>query len=195
MVAAGVIAKKIIQPISIVAKIEEICGKTDFNLAINEAIKAKDSIGGIISCTAKNMKIGLGEPFFYSLESYISHLIFSIPGVKAIEFGAGFAAAKMKGSECNDNIIDIFGKTETNNSGGINGGIANGNDLFFKLAVKPTSSIALSQKTMNFKTKELTNLHIKGRHDACMAMRMPPIVEAATAIALADLMFQNQNRK
>jgi len=189
LVAAGVIAKKIISPIKIESKIIEVGGDVNIEEAVEKALKEKDSIGGIIQCTAKNMPIGIGEPFFDSLESVLSHIIFSIPAIKGIEFGAGFAAAKMKGSEHNDCYIDTIGKTRTNNAGGINGGISNGNDLVFKVAVKPTSSIQKIQNTMNFKTGKMSDLNIPGRHDACIALRMPVIVEAATAIALADLLM------
>ena len=148
-----------------------------------------DSVGGLIECRATEMPVGLGEPFFDAAESLISHIIFAIPATKAIEFGSGFAAAKMKGSEHNDTIISADGKTKTNNAGGINGGISNGNDLIFRVAAKPTSSIGKSQNTFNFKNDTVEELKITGRHDACIALRIPPVIEAATAIVLADLML------
>jgi chorismate synthase len=135
------------------------------------------------------MSIGLGEPFFDSAESLISHIVFSIPAVKGIEFGSGFMAARMKGSEHNDRFVSLAGKTLTNNSGGINGGISNGNDIVFRVAVKPTSSIVIPQSTMNMQTGKMTELVIEGRHDLCIALRMPVILEAVTAIVLADLMM------
>ena len=194
LVAAGVIAKKIVEPICIKAKILEIGGTRDFTSAINLAIKEKDSIGGIIECSASNIPVGLGEPFFDSIESLISHLVFSIPAVKGIEFGAGFASTEMRGSIHNDMIIDGKGKTATNNSGGINGGITNGNPLIYRVAVKPTPSIGKEQKTFNMKTRKIVSLSIKGRHDACIALRVSPAIEAATAIVLADLlMLQKRN--
>jgi chorismate synthase len=186
LVAAGVIAKKITSEIDISAKIIEVGGTKNIDKAIEKTIKSKDSIGGIIECTAKNMPIGLGEPFFNSVESQISSLAFSIPGIKAIEFGAGFATASMQGSEFNDLIIDENGKTETNNSGGINGGISNGNDLVFRVVVRPTASISLPQETFNFDNMQVETLEIKGRHDICIALRVPVIIEAITAIALTD---------
>jgi len=131
--------------------------------------------------------LGVGEPFFKSTESAISHLIFSIPAVKGIEFGSGFESAAMKGSENNDPFINEKGKTATNNAGGINGGITNGNDIFFRVAVKPTSSTGAEQTTFNFSSKKMQTLKVPGRHDTCIALRMPVIVEAAAAIALADL--------
>ncbi|MDA3779406.1 MAG: chorismate synthase [Bacteroidales bacterium] len=189
LVAAGVIAKKILDNITIDAKITELGGESDYSDLLNKMINEKDSIGGIIECTVKNIPTGLGEPFFDSVESLISHSIFSIPGIKGIEFGAGFKSAAMKGSECNDRINDINGTTETNNSGGINGGITNGNNIVFRVAVKPTSSIGKEQKTINIKTKQIDSLKIQGRHDACIALRMPVIVEAIAAIVLTDLMM------
>jgi len=191
LVAAGVIAKKIIHKIKINAEIKEIYGTSDINKAVDLAIKNNDSTGGIIECTAKNIPVGLGEPFFNSVESVISHLAFSIPGIKGIEFGAGFNAAKMLGSEFNDLITDKNGKTKTNNSGGINGGITNGNNLVFRVVVRPTASISKSQETFNFKTQKLDELKIKGRHDVCIALRVPVIIEAITAIALADFYLEN----
>ncbi len=195
LVAAGVIAKKICSTISIQAKLVEAGGKSNIEEAIEEALLVKDSIGGIVECVAGNMPVGLGEPFFDSIESLISHIIFSIPAIKGIEFGTGFSAAKMKGSEHNDSIIDASGKTEKNNAGGINGGISNGNNLVFRVAVKPTSSIGIPQETINFKSGQKETLEIKGRHDVCIALRVPVVVEAATALVLADLMLLDQVTK
>lgn len=193
LVAAGVIAKKIIAPIHIEAKLIEAGGISDIDKAIDKAVEEQDSIGGIIECRAENLPIGLGEPFFDSVESILAHIMFSIPAVKGIEFGSGFQAARMKGSEHNDNILSIDGKTETNHAGGINGGISNGNNLVFRIAIKPTSSISKEQKTLNVKTGKVETLKVEGRHDLCVALRAPVIVEAATAIALADLMMLEQN--
>jgi chorismate synthase len=187
LVAAGVIAKKIIQPASITAVLSEAGGLSDIEKAVSEAVKSGDSIGGIIECRADNLPKGIGEPFFYSVESAISHLIFSIPAIKGIEFGAGFLAAKMKGSEHNDPFSDITGKTVSNNAGGINGGITNGNELVLRVVVKPTSSTGVEQYTFDFAKKEMTTLKVEGRHDTCIALRIPVIVEAAVSIALADL--------
>ncbi len=186
LVAAGVVAKKIINDIEISAKITELQGNKNIEQALDNAIKQGDSIGGIIECKANNIPVGLGEPFFNSVESQISHLAFSIPGIKAIEFGAGFEGTKMFGSEFNDNFIDRNGKTETNNAGGINGGITNGNELVFRVAVRPTASISKAQKTFNHESLEIEELTIKGRHDLCIALRVTVIIEAITAIALAD---------
>ncbi len=191
LVSAGVIAKKIIQPIDIQSNILRINGQTNFETAINEAIAKHDSVGGVVECRASNMPIGLGEPFFDSIESVISHLAFAIPAVKGIEFGSGFKAAEMFGSQHNDMLTDENGKSATNNAAGINGGISNGNDIVFRIAVKPTSSISKAQNTYNFETKKIETLKIKGRHDVCVALRVPVILEAITAIALADFLLLN----
>jgi len=192
IVAAGVIAKKIIQPVSVAAVLQEAGGTTDIEMAVQTALENGDSVGGLIECIAKNIPVGLGEPFFNSVESHLSHMIFSIPAIKGIEFGAGFKTASMKGSEHNDPIVNIEGQTATNHAGGINGGISNGNDLIFRVAVKPTSSISVGQRTINLKTGKMEELRIEGRHDACIALRVPPVIEAATAIVLADLMLINK---
>lgn len=191
LVAAGIIAKKIIDPIQIEAKLVEAGGMTDIDAAIDKAIAEGDSIGGVIECRAVNMPVGLGEPYFDSLESALSHMIFAIPAVKGIEFGSGFEAARMKGSEHNDWFTDVSGKTRTNHAGGINGGISNGNDLVFRIPIKPTSSTPKQQQTMNFKTGQITDFVVQGRHDACVALRAPVIVECATAIVLADMKLLN----
>lgn len=192
LVAAGVIAKKIINPVAISSQILELGGDTDTQRAIANIEGTGDSIGGIIQCTATQMPKGLGEPFFGSVESTLSQLIFSIPAIKGIEFGSGFGAAKMRGSQHNDPYISTDGKTLSNNAAGINGGITNGNDLIFRVAVKPTSSISLPQQTINLKTGQIETLLVEGRHDACIALRVPVVIEAATAIGLADLLLLNE---
>lgn len=189
VVAAGVIAKKI-NPSSIIsAKLISAGGSEDIDKAIDEALAANDSIGGIIECRVKTPPVALGEPFFYSFESALSHLIFSIPAIKGIEFGVGFAAAAMKGSVHNDPFINGIGVTGSNNAGGINGGITNGNEIIFRVVVKPTSSTGADQTTFNFKEGKMTTLKVRGRHDTCIALRIPVIVEAAASIAMADLML------
>lgn len=189
LVAAGVLAKKLAGSAGINAKLVSAGGYDDIEKAINEAIASNDTIGGIIECRVKNPPIAIGEPFFYSFESAVSHIIFSIPAIKGIEFGAGFSSAGMRGSEHNDPLINSSGKTLSNNAGGINGGITNGNEIIFRIVVKPTSSTGVDQITYNFATGKMTTLKVKGRHDTCIALRMPVIVEAATAIAMADLML------
>ena len=192
LVVAGVIAKKLINPVSVKAKLIEAGGEKDFEKAIDMAIKNKDSIGGIVECIAEDVSVGLGEPFFNSVESILSHIVFSIPAIKGIEFGSGFQSAKMFGSEHNDQLIDASGKTITNFAGGINGGITNGNSLIYKVAVKPTASISKTQQTINLNTGKKEELNIKGRHDVCIALRVPVVLEAVTAIVLTDLMLLEQ---
>lgn len=190
LVAAGVVAKKILKDIAVDAKLIEAGGNANIEEAIANAIAEQDSIGGIVECRANGLPIGLGEPFFNAVESLISHAIFSIPAIKGIEFGSGFESTKMKGSEHNDIIINEKGTTATNHAGGINGGISNGNELVFRVAVKPTSSTPKTQQTWNRATNAITSFEAKGRHDLCIALRVPVVVEAVTAIVLADLYLQ-----
>ncbi len=189
LVAAGVLAKKILRNSNISAQIVEAGGSKDIEKAVELAASEGDSIGGLIECCVTNPPKGLGEPFFYPVEAAISQILFSIPAVKGVEFGSGFAAAKMRGSEHNDPFIDSDGKTLTNNAGGINGGVTNGNDIVLRIAIKPTSSISREQKTFNFETETMDTLKVEGRHDTCIALRIPVIVEASVAIALADLLL------
>ena len=193
LVAAGVIAKKIMHSSNskaeVVANILEIGGEADLEKGLQKAIDNKDSIGGIIECRTNGLPVGLGEPFFNSAESLISHAVFSIPAVRAIEFGTGFAAARMFGSEHNDAIENKEGKTKTNHAGGIVGGLTNGNELVFRIAIKPTSSTPKEQTTLNWESGEVETVSIKGRHDLCIALRVPVVLEAVTAIVLADLLL------
>ena len=192
LVAAGVIAKKMIDPVEIGATILEVGGSSDIETAIDRAVEAKDSIGGIVECRIGRVPVALGEPFFDSVEAVMSHMVFSIPAIKGIEFGSGFRAAGMTGSEHNDNIVSTDGVTETNHAGGINGGITNGNEIVFRVAVKPTSSTHQVQRTMNMRSGEMEDLSVEGRHDTCIALRVPVVIEAAAAIVMADLMLQAQ---
>lgn len=192
LVAAGAIAKKVCKGTSIKAELIEAGGSTDIESAIDKALSTGDSIGGIVECRATGIPVGLGEPFFNSVESVIAHLAFSIPAIKGIEFGSGFAAARMTGSAHNDSFTDVSGTTSTNNAGGINGGISNGNALVFRIAVKPTSSIGLPQQTVNLETGASETLEVGGRHDSCIALRVPVVAEAITAIALADFFLIHQ---
>ncbi len=208
LVAAGVIAKKLIGPVKINAYLTELGGeKADWNngkqeylsgykaaesIALNwdeildNAIEDGDSVGGIVECCCQNVPVGLGEPFFESLESQIAHLAFAVPGVRGIEFGDGFKAAAMYGSEHNDCFIDKEGHTAKNGAGGINGGISNGNPIVYRVAIKPTSSIRKQQHTLNFISETMVDFSIPGRHDACIALRCPVIFEAIAAIVLAN---------
>ena len=195
LVAAGVIAKKLLNQIKVESKIIEIGGEADLDKGLQKAIDAKDSIGGIIECKVNGLPIGLGEPFFDSAESLLGHIVFAIPAVRGIEFGTGFAAAKMFGSQHNDAIENMEGKTTTNHAGGIVGGLTNGNELVFRIAIKPTSSTPKEQTTLNWETEKVEMVSVKGRHDLCIALRVPVILEAVTAIVLADLLLLEQRIK
>lgn len=197
LVAAGAVAKKILKNIKINAVIREIGGCTDpgqFGQVIEQAMAAHDSVGGIVECTVEHLPAGWGEPFFDTVESVISHAVFAVPAIKGIEFGAGFESARMQGSENNDPILDTSGKTGTNHAGGINGGITNSNPVVFRVAVKPTPSISTPQQTLNTETGQIENLVISGRHDACIALRVPVVIEAVTAVALTDLFMIQRTR-
>jgi chorismate synthase len=156
---------------------------------LQSAIAQKDSVGGIIECRVNGLPAGLGEPFWDSVESALSHAAFAIPAVRGVEFGDGFVAAKMFGIEHNDAIINADGKTKTNHEGGVVGGITNGNELVYRIAVKPTASTPQPQMTWNWETNTVDEFSVKGRHDLCVALRAPVIVEAMTAIVLADFMM------
>ncbi len=193
LVAAGVVAKKLLPDMRITAELLEAGGNDRIAENLERALAANDSIGAIIECRITGAPIGLGEPFFDSVESLLGHLIFAIPGIRGIEFGAGFAAAKMRGSQCNDPILDATGRTATNHAGGVNGGLSNGNEIVFRVAVKPTSSIGQAQTTIDLRTGAQTSFVVEGRHDACFALRLPVVIEAAAAIVLADLMLLAQH--
>ncbi len=205
LVAAGVVAKKLLvthpsppgegQGVRLQSKILEIGGETDLDKGLQKAIDNKDSIGGIIECRVSGLPVGLGEPFFDSAESLLSHIVFAIPAVRGIEFGTGFAAAKMFGSQHNDAIENMEGKTKTNHAGGVVGGLTNGNELVFRIAIKPTSSTPKEQTTLNWETGKVETVSVKGRHDLCIALRVPVILEAVTAIVLADLLLLEQKIK
>ncbi len=162
--------------------------------AIMKARKDGDSVGGIVECTINNLPVGVGEPIFDSIESKLSHIMFSIPAVKGVEFGSGFNAARMKGSEHNDEYFYNESqqiRTKTNNAGGILGGISNGMPVVFRVAFKPTSSIPKIQTTVNLQEKgKLESLKVRGRHDPCIVPRAVPVVECCAAIAIYDLMLQ-----
>lgn len=214
VVAAGVVAKKIIADATILddtpcneisARIIELGGipaeapaqegdpclsdiQKTWQDAIDVAIKEGDSLGAVIECTVPDIDPGYGEPFWDSVESVLAHGVFSIPGVRGVEFGDGFKASAMKGSQHND-PIGADGRPVRNGAGGINGGITNGAPIVFRAAFKPTSSIRKAQETFNFATGKMDSLEVPGRHDVCFALRAPVVVEAVTAITLADLIL------
>ena len=189
LVAAGVVAKKIAKA-EYTSRITELGGCTDstkFDEVVAAAQRDGDSVGGIIECTITGAGRDLGEPFFDSVESIAAHLLFSVPAVKGVEFGSGFAGVTLRGSERNDRIVDAEGRTATNHEGGINGGITNGNPIVVRVAIKPTPSIAQPQDTFNFISQSVEPLTIGGRHDACIVLRASVVIEAVMAIALAEL--------
>mgnify|MGYP003304038143 CR=1 FL=1 len=198
IVAAGVVAKKILADATILdstpfsgveARIVELGGLAEgWDEAVGKAVSEGDSLGAVIECTVPCIDMGYGEPFWDSVESVIAHAVFSIPGVRGIEFGDGFAASRMKGSEHND-PIGPDGRPMKNGAGGVNGGISNGAPVVFRVAFKPTSSIRRPQQTFNFEAGQMDVLEVPGRHDVCFALRAPVVVEAMTAIALADLVL------
>ena len=197
LVAAGVVAKKLIQyyagsqqrQIQLQANILEIGGETDLDRGLQKAIDAKDSIGGIVECRVQGLPVGLGEHFFDSAESLLAHAVFAIPAIRGIEFGTGFAAARMMGSQHNDAIQDANGNTLTNHAGGMVGGLTNGQELVFRIAVKPTSSTPREQQTWNRATDQVESFAVRGRHDLCIALRVPVVLEAVTALVLTDLLM------
>lgn len=219
IVAAGVVAKKMCL-CSVSAELIEVGGVsreaamasasvadigedgylpdcTVWKEVIDSAIAEKDSLGGVVECRITDIPAGRGEPFFDSVESLISHAVFSIPGVRGIEFGDGFAASRMKGSEHNDPFgkrgrsFGVNGNLKAvplrNGAGGVNGGISNGNPVVFRVAFKPTSSIGKVQETFDLHSGKMVKLKVPGRHDVCFALRTPPVVEAMAAIVMADL--------
>lgn len=165
--------------------------------AILQAKAAGDSLGGVVECAVLNLPAGLGDPMFGGMENRIASVVFGIPAVKGIEFGAGFAAATLRGSENNDPYIINNGKIETatNNCGGILGGITNGMPLTFRAAFKPTPSIAIEQQSVDIQTMQQASLRVGGRHDPCIVPRAVPCVEAAAAIAVYDALLQRRKER
>ncbi|MBO7188637.1 MAG: chorismate synthase [Tidjanibacter sp.] len=191
LVAAGVVAKKIIgDKVKFDTRISQIGTETDsakFEAVIAAALADGDSVGGRVECSVSGVPTGIGEPFFNSVESVASHLLFSVPAVKGVSFGAGFDVVSRRGSENNDPIINPDGTTATNNDGGINGGISNGNPICVSVAFKPTASISKKQEFIHLDSGEREIKSIKGRHDACIALRGAVVVESVMAITLASL--------
>ncbi len=194
LTTAGVVAKKMLPAnVAFSTDIVEIGGCTEperFDTLLHETAEAKDSVGGMVECRVQGVPAGLGDPYFDSAESVIAQLLFAIPGVKGVAFGSGFAGAQMRGSEHNDPIVDAAGHTATNQAGGIAGGLTNGNELVVRAAFKPTASIGRPQNTYNRMTEQVEPLILAGRHDVCIALRGAVVVEAAVAIALADLLHR-----
>lgn len=195
LVAAGVVAKRVLPSgVRFGTRIAEIGGERDreaMDRVLARAASERDSVGGVVECRVAGLPAGLGEPFFDSAESLAAHLLFAVPGVKGVEFGEGFAAARMRGSEHNDPILDAAGHTATNHAGGLVGGLTNGNELVVRAAFKPTPSIGREQITYNAATGCREPLSIRGRHDVCIALRGAVAAEAAVAVALADLFLRH----
>jgi chorismate synthase len=190
-------------PVELTKKQLLLAGLKDF--PVNEAIAGElmreeiitaredgDSLGGIIECAALGLPAGLGSPLFGGMENRLAEMLFSIPALTSLEFGSGFAAAGWRGSQNNDPFIIQQGKisTESNHHGGVLGGISSGMPLLFRVAIKPTPSIAKEQRSVDMATMQETILAIKGRHDPCIAPRAVPCVEAATALVLLDIMLE-----
>lgn len=205
LVAAGAVAKKVLSHearllapthpgVAFTTRVIEVGGRrvstaADIDAAATEAKEAGDSVGGLVEIRVRGLPPGLGEPFFDAAESLIAHALFAVPAVRGVEFGDGFAAARMRGSQHNDPFVATSGATAKNGAGGINGGITNGNELVVRVAVKPASTISAPQKTLDFVSGEETILAPGGRHDACIALRAAVVLEAACAVALADLIL------
>ena len=196
---AGGIAMQLLEKmgVSISARILSIGGEEDEKrmFELIDAVRAKgDSVGGLIGCSVYGLPAGLGEPMFGGMENRIAQAVFGIPAVKGIEFGAGFEAAGMFGSQCNDPLCVENGKvfTESNNHGGILGGISSGMPIEFRVAIKPTPSIAIEQRTVDLASGENCTLQIRGRHDPCIVPRAVPCVEAAAAVAVFDAYLESK---
>lgn len=184
--------KNIEESLSMIDKDFPVLDKTSEKPMMEEIESARqdcDSVGGVIECVIRGVPVGAGEYMFDSLESVISELVFAVPAVKGIEFGSGFKLSKMRGSQANDSFYydeDGVVKTKTNHNGGINGGMANGMPITFRVVIKPTPSIAKEQDTVDLKTKTNVKLKIAGRHDACIVPRAVPVIEAVSALAIYD---------
>lgn len=197
---AGGIALQLLEQrgITVTARIERIGGETEEEkmLALIDAVRADgDSVGGVIACRIDGVKPGVGEPMFGGLENRIAQAVFGIPAVKGIEFGVGFAAAELRGSECNDPFcLDETGQVQTrgNHHGGILGGISSGMPITFRAVFKPTPSIAREQDSVDLEKKEHVKLTIRGRHDPCIVIRAVPCVEAAAAVAVYDAILESE---
>lgn len=194
LVAAGVVAKRVLQDASFSSAVLAAGGRTDVEAAVRDAEAEGDSVGALVELRVAGLRAGLGEPFFGSVEGLCAQALFAVPGVRGVEFGDGFAAARMRGSEHNDPFVGPDGRVAKNGAGGVNGGITNGAELVARVAMKPTSTIAKAQETWNRATGTMDVLRSGGRHDACIALRGAVALEAALAIVLADLELQARAR-
>ncbi len=186
LVVAGVVARRLIPDVTIRAVLVRAGGSEDVHEAIRAASEEGDSLGGLLECRIEGVPMGWGEPLMDPLDARLAQVCLCIPGVRAFEIGAGFSLADMRGSEANDPLLDADGTTASNHAGGINGGLSNGNPIVFRIATRPTPSIRKEQRTVDLRTGQPTTLRLEGRHDACFALRLPAVVEAAAAVVLAD---------
>ena len=190
LVAAGAVARALLPAVEIRARVLEVGGRRDLDAAVAEAMQAGDSLGGLLECTLDSVPTGWGEPLLDPIDARLAQLCLSIPGVRSFELGAGLALASMRGSQANDPILETSGRTATNHAGGVNGGLSNANPIVFRVATRPTPSIATPQNTVDMGTGlPTTTSSSTGRHDACFALRLPVVLEAAAAIVLADFML------
>ncbi len=186
LVAAGAVARQVIPELGISAVLLEAGGSREIDASVAQAQADGDSVGGLIECRITGVPTGWGEPLLDPLDARLAQLCLCIPGLRSFEIGAGHAMATMRGSQANDPILDLAGRTDGNLAGGVNGGLSNGNPIVFRVAARPTPSIALPQQSVDLRSGEATTIRSTGRHDACFALRLPPIVEAVAAIVLAD---------
>jgi chorismate synthase len=188
LVAAGAVARRLVPALGFAAEVVEAGGRTDAVAAAEEAAAAGDSVGGRVVCTVTGVPAGLGDPPMDPLDARLAWACLCIPGVRAFEIGVGWRLAALRGSEANDPILDASGRTRTNLSGGVNGGITNGNPLVFSVAARPTASIALPQDSVDLRTGLPAQVRADGRNDACFALRLPVILESVAALVLVDFL-------
>ncbi len=194
LVAAGSFAK-MFTPYQITHTITQIGTLTDMSKLdtyLREIAEQGDSVGGIVELKVSGLSVGLGEPFFQKLDAELAKMLFSVPAVKGVEFGTGFAGVNMMGSEFNDVMVNGYGKTKTNHSGGVTGGLSNGNDLIIRVFVKPPSSISKPQDTYDDETKAVKPLVVGGRHDVAIVRRIGIVLENVVAIVLADMYLMDK---
>jgi len=192
LVIAGVLARGVLPGVSVECLVDEVGGRSDWENSLQSAVQDGDSLGAMLSCRVTGVPAGMGDPFFDSLESLLAHALFSIPGVKGLEFGSGFTMARLRGSESNDRFVNARGVCSSNHNGGIAGGISTGQDIVLRLAVRAPASIGQPQMTFHAGAGDVLPLRVGGRHDACFALRVPVVVESMVSLVLADLALRRQ---
>ena len=196
LVLGGYLAMRLLAPIAVHARVVSLGGHEGVDSRLLAAAQAaQDSLGGVVEVEATGVPLGLGGPFFDAVESLLAHLYMAIPGAKGVEFGNGFAASGLRGSENNDCYADQGGHTLTNRAGGFSGGYTNGMPLVARVAFKPTPSIGRAQQSLNMRTGGMAAVRTEGRHDVAFVLRTPPVVESCTALVLADLYLRRRARK